>query len=508
MDEIRVLIDRATGARAAEAEKSRAFGQIVRRFQDLAFGCAYAVLQDVSLAEDAAQESFIAAWRNLHQLREPQAFPGWFKRIVLSQCGRMTRGMRPDLVPLDAVAGLAAAGAGTDPHALLEREELRAEVQAALLTLGENERLATTLFYVNDFSLAEIAAFLEVPVSTIKKRLFSARKRLRERMLDMVRDTLREARPSNDDQFARTVEAFNQALDSFVNKVKQDRNVLAAILYGSLSHDQVWAKSDIDVMLIGRDEKKGEKHFALIENGVNIHASLIPRSKFRRQLEGALQGSFFHSSFSKSTLLYSTDDSIRAYYADARHVGARDREMQILAEGSPVLYTLAKAEKWFYLKNDLTYSFLWIMYSVNILAKIETLLAGEVTGREVLHQALKHNPAFFNAVYTDLVHNKKDRAAIEVALRRINTYLDERLHVLFKPVLDYLATEGGVRSTTELDDHFAKRAQIETLCFAYEWLADKGVIQKVPSPVRLTEKSLVALDEAAYYYDPQEGKAK
>jgi len=80
---ISLLIASATAARTAHAEKGAAFGQIVRRFQDMAFACAYAVLGDFYLAEDAAQESFITAWRSLDQLRKPEAFPGWFKRIVL-----------------------------------------------------------------------------------------------------------------------------------------------------------------------------------------------------------------------------------------------------------------------------------------------------------------------------------------------------------------------------------------------------------------------------------------
>ena len=59
----------------------------------MAFACAFAVLGDVYLAQDTAQEAFIVAWQKLGQLREPAAFPGWFKRIVLTQCNRLTRCM-------------------------------------------------------------------------------------------------------------------------------------------------------------------------------------------------------------------------------------------------------------------------------------------------------------------------------------------------------------------------------------------------------------------------------
>jgi hypothetical protein len=141
------------------------------------------------------------------------------------------------------------------------------------------------------------------------------------------------------------------------------------------------------------------------------------------------------------------------------------------------------------------------MYTVSALAHIEVIQQGEVTTREVIPQALKHNPTFFNAVYFDLIHQKKDEQAIDQALRRINSYLDIRLMVLFRPVLDYLEQEGGIRSTSDLDSYFKKQTQTVSLSDVYEWLADKGVIQKVPSPLRLHEKSQIELEEAAYYYD-------
>lgn len=503
-DELVELIDRATAARSAAAEQHQAFGEIVRRFQDMAFACAYAVLGDFHLAEDAAQNAFIVAWRNLSQLRKPEAFPGWFKRIVLTQCNRLTRGNHFHLVSLDALLDMPSTE--LDPYEAYELKERQIHIYGAVRALPENERIATALFYISDYSQNEIAAFLEVPVTTVKKRLFSARRKLKEsslkeRMLEMVSDTLQEKRPSRNEEFVDTVALFNAALESFVNKVRQDRYIIAAILFGSLSHDVVWRKSDIDIILIGREEKPA-KDFYLVENGINIHGYLIPRSKFKQTLEGALQGSMIHSSFALSTLLFTTDATIREYYQNAQSMGAFDRDMRLIRAGSSLLYTLAKAEKWFYMRKDLSYSFLWIMYSVEHLATIEVVLRGTITSREVIPQALKINPDFFNKIYYDLIHQKKDEAVIQNALDMINHFLDDKVHLLFGTVLAYLADAGGIRTTSELDEYFYKQTQLHTLSNIYEWLADKGIIQKVPSPLRLTHKSQVTVDEAAYYYDP------
>src|SRR5579871_692826 len=138
----------ATAAQAAQKDKHQAFNTLVKRFQDLAFGCAYAVLGDFQLAEDAAQEAFLTAWHHLDQLKTPEAFPGWFKRIVLTQCNRLTRNKRLDTVPFDLMAEMPALDA--DPYRSAEQAELRTRMFVAIQSLPENERMVTTLFYIND----------------------------------------------------------------------------------------------------------------------------------------------------------------------------------------------------------------------------------------------------------------------------------------------------------------------------------------------------------------------
>ncbi|HWQ15334.1 MAG TPA: hypothetical protein VNL77_21215 [Roseiflexaceae bacterium] len=296
---------------------------------------------------------------------------------------------------------------------------------------------------------------------------------------------------------------YEAALESFVGKVRQDGYIIAAILCGSLSHDTVWEKSDIDIILVGRDERRPLRTYSLVEDGINIHVLLYARSRFRKEIEGALTSSFFHSYFSKSTLLFTSDDSIREYYDDAGRLGSADRELLLMRQAAWSTAVLTKAQKWLYVKEDTAYSFLWHMYLVNHLAQIETLLAGEVTGREVVQQAMKHNPAFFNRIYFDVINKPKSPALMQEILLAAEGYLLERTEVLFKPLLDYLAAAGGARTVTEIDAYFDKQLQSDHggAALACEWLAEQGVIAKVAAPLRLTEKSQVTVDEAAYYYE-------
>ena len=204
--EVRSLVQDVADSRLPLGERHAAFGELVARFQDMAFGCAYAVLGDFYLAEDAAQESFITAWQSLQQLRTPEAFPGWLRRVVLTCCNRLTRGKRLHFVPLELAAETPSAF--PDPHTAAEQREVRGKVLEAIKALPPNERLVTTLFYVSEYTQADIGEFLQVPLTTVNKRLHSARRRLKEgSAFEMFRDDLRRRRPSRDETFADKVKA-------------------------------------------------------------------------------------------------------------------------------------------------------------------------------------------------------------------------------------------------------------------------------------------------------------
>jgi RNA polymerase sigma-70 factor (ECF subfamily) len=204
MKQTRALVGRATDKTLTLAERHEAFDELVRLFQDMAFACAYGALcGDFHLAEDAAQSAFVTAWRKLPQLREPAAFPGWLRRVVLTECSRLTRGARVQTVPLEE--GAAVASTAQSPEAHAEARELSASVRDALRLLPRGERIVTTLFYFDGRSHKEIADFLQVPTTTVAKRLHAARARLKGRALAKMKDRFDDRRPSRDAEFAAKV---------------------------------------------------------------------------------------------------------------------------------------------------------------------------------------------------------------------------------------------------------------------------------------------------------------
>ncbi len=293
---------------------------------------------------------------------------------------------------------------------------------------------------------------------------------------------------------------FNAALDALIEEVKGDRSVLAAILGGSLSHDTVWAKSDIDLVLVTIDDKKTElSDVSLYADGVNVHAFLMPRADFRKTVEGSMHNSFMHSFLAKGRLLYTHDPTITDLCARLHAIGARDTTVQLLRAATRVLPSIYKAHKWLITRGDLNYTALWILYATTALAQIEVLSAGQLVDREVIPQALNLNPAFFDIVYTNLLNEAKTRERVKRALDAVDDYIATRTTSLFALVMEYLRDAGEARSCKEIEDHFRKNFDVTGVTTACEYLADQGAIGKASTPVHLTKRSHVEVQEMAFF---------
>lgn len=194
MHELADLVKNARNGRAKKETRQRAFAKLVSEFDETAFRWAYTRLNDADLAQDAVQEAFVVAYQQLHQLKEPKAFAGWFKQIVLSQAYRLLRDVRPLTRPIDLSQELIAAEPG--PVALVENGELKERVMTAVQALPEKEQVVTQLFYLNGYSQKEIARLLELPLTTVKKRLQYARRNLRGILVSMMDAFVPEPEPA------------------------------------------------------------------------------------------------------------------------------------------------------------------------------------------------------------------------------------------------------------------------------------------------------------------------
>lgn len=156
-----------------------AFGVLVRRHQSFVFGAALRVTRDGSMAEEVTQETFFRAYRNLAKFRGDSKFRTWLYRIAtnlaIDLVGR--RKERPVAEVPDRPSHRTTSG---DVEISVQSEELR----EALDKLPENLRRPLVLREYELMSYDDIAAKLEIPLNTVRTRIFRAKVQLREMMKD------------------------------------------------------------------------------------------------------------------------------------------------------------------------------------------------------------------------------------------------------------------------------------------------------------------------------------
>jgi RNA polymerase sigma-70 factor (ECF subfamily) len=150
-----------------------AFGKLAARHERRIYGLCLRILGNREDAEDATQEAFLAALRRAASFRGEAAFSTWLFRIAVNAATDQARRRgRARAVPLEADELAVVAPSGGDPGGAVPDA---VTVQAALLRVSEDFRAALVLCDLYGFPYAQAAEILEVPVGTVKSRLFRAR---------------------------------------------------------------------------------------------------------------------------------------------------------------------------------------------------------------------------------------------------------------------------------------------------------------------------------------------
>jgi RNA polymerase sigma-70 factor (ECF subfamily) len=148
------------------------FGELYRRYYAVAVGVAYSVVADRHLAEDAAQEAFVVASRELARLRRPDRFGPWICTIARRVAGRMTRSRRECGVLQDTTA----------PSIPQSGPNVSDLVRQAVWDLPDRAREVVVLHYFTGLTHKEVAASLGLSLEAVHGRLVRARRILADRL--------------------------------------------------------------------------------------------------------------------------------------------------------------------------------------------------------------------------------------------------------------------------------------------------------------------------------------
>jgi RNA polymerase sigma-70 factor (ECF subfamily) len=176
-----------TDDRAGRAAREAAFHELVDRYERRIYGIAYRYFGNHADAQDATQDTFLQLARKADQFRGDSSLSTWIYRIATNACNDLGRKMaRRPQTPVEDVEELRVAGDETETDDLIAGRELVLEVQRALLQLDDLSRQLIILCAIEGRSYAEASAALDLPVGTIKSRVFRARARLAELLRPVI----------------------------------------------------------------------------------------------------------------------------------------------------------------------------------------------------------------------------------------------------------------------------------------------------------------------------------
>jgi RNA polymerase sigma factor (sigma-70 family) len=177
--------------------RAESFEVVVRRYQSLVCAITYGATGSVDRSEELAQETFLLAWKNLRQLRDPRKFKAWLCRIARSVVQNWARARQHDVsskaVSLEAASAQSAPISPPVDTAI--RREQQAVVDQALESIPEAYRVPLILFYRENKSTREVAAILDTSENTARQRISRARGLLKDQVAAMVETTLAESKP-------------------------------------------------------------------------------------------------------------------------------------------------------------------------------------------------------------------------------------------------------------------------------------------------------------------------
>jgi RNA polymerase sigma-70 factor (ECF subfamily) len=182
--------------RRAREGDTAAFGEIVRRYQNLVYATAFQSLKDQTLAEDVAQEAFVAAFQSLSGLRRESSFPPWLRKITRN-LALAARKEQHRFGAIEEAGTLLSSPANAGRETEREQHEANAfgeEVKRIVSSLSDTHRFPMLLCHIDDFSTRDAARFLGITEGALRKRLHDGKKKLQERIVRMAEKNFQEFR--------------------------------------------------------------------------------------------------------------------------------------------------------------------------------------------------------------------------------------------------------------------------------------------------------------------------
>jgi predicted nucleotidyltransferase len=291
------------------------------------------------------------------------------------------------------------------------------------------------------------------------------------------------------------IKSYQEAYDKAFGKLKNNSNVIAIIVYGSIVSGDIWEESDIDFFVITKEQNKLMNLYSKI-NDVPIQVNYISKEIFIKSYTNLLKGGTFHKAFFTGKLVYCLDDEIKDLFNSIRFYYDRDRNIRNLEILCNIFNCLHYSRKYYFTGKYET-SFQWIVDLITNFARLQLNVKGYITDKDILSFAVSMDEEvdkLFNILNTQKTLKEK----IYTVLDFIEKYLDQNISTLAMPIIEFLKEKKQFLSIHDIKNSPEFKQLNGDLNYLLNYLAQKGLInQSLRSFTTYGEEELI--EELVYY---------
>ena len=288
---------------------------------------------------------------------------------------------------------------------------------------------------------------------------------------------------------------YDAAIKSFAERLKNDPNIIAVLVAGSVYHGTVWEKSDVDMTVVVRNQALTRRSFGIYEDNILLNVYVIQRSELKRGMEKSIGGLFGQSIDATTKIVYTADDSLYEYIEENRVIGRADAEKAVFEHVNWLLGVMEKIEKWLVVKNDPLYARYYCLKAADVIANIELASRLIPPTREAILQAAELNPSLMENFYDRPMNAPMTEKEIYEKLREMHEYIETQMESVMSVAEEFFG-DGEIKTGTQIARHF--NSDMHYLHPILDFLCDRGYLNKISQPMRLTPKGRMNVEETAF----------
>lgn len=291
------------------------------------------------------------------------------------------------------------------------------------------------------------------------------------------------------------IKAYQEACDIALNKFKNNTQVVAIVVYGSIISGDIWEKSDIDFFVITKEENKMDTiHCKILE--VPMHINYISKNIFVDSYNNMLKGGTFHKAFFMGKLVYCIDEDIEEIHNSTRFYSDRDKSIRNIEIFCNLLNSLHFAKKYMMTGKHET-AFQWCVEVLKNYARVLMNSNGHITDNDILSYAVNMNSNVEN-IFVVLNDDKPLLGRLNYIIEATEKFILLNAEIISQPIILYLKQNKTPCSAADLQSSEEFKQIDADVNILLDTLSFMGLVNEKSRKYATLENEYL-IDEIVYY---------